>query len=250
MPSQTPRLVLCGASNLTLGLGLAVDLARARLGGPVDVLAACGLGRSYGVESRVLTRVLPGIDRCGLWSALATRPPTHCVVTDLGNDLAYGTAAKVVARWLEGTLERLSVPGARGSVGGLPLASLRAIGNFEFQFWKAVLFPSRPIERARLLAEAEELEAHAQELAKKFGWSFVESDPSWYGRDPIHHARSQRERAWRALLAPLGGEPAAPLQLSARRGRLEYAEVRRLGMRMGRPQPCATLADGTTFSLY
>lgn len=250
MPSQTPRLVLCGASNLTLGLELAVDLARARLGGPVDVLAACGLGRSYGVESRVLTRALPGIDRSGLWNALATRAPTHCVVTDLGNDLAYGTEAKVVARWLESTLERLSVPGVRGSVGGLPLASLRAIGSFEFQFWKAVLFPSRPIERARLLAEAEALEAHAKELATKFGWSFVESDPSWYGHDPIHHARSQRERAWRALLAPLGGDLAATLQRSTRRGRLEYAEVRRLGVRMGRPQPCARLADGTTFSLY
>ena len=250
MPSQTPRLVLCGASNLTLGLGLAVDLARARLGGPLDVLAACGLGRSYAVESRVLTRALPGIERCGLWSALELRPPTHCLVTDLGNDLAYGTQAKVVARWVELTLERLSGPGVRGSVGGLPLASLRAIGALEFQFWKAVLFPSRPIERARLLGEAEELEASARELAARFGWSFVPSEPGWYGRDPIHHARSQRERAWRGLLAPLGGDLDAPLRRAARQGRLEYAEVRRLGVRMGRPQPCSRLADGTTFSLY
>jgi hypothetical protein len=250
MPSQTPRLVLCGASNLTLGLELAVDIARARLGGPLEVLAACGLGRSYGAESRVLTRVLPGIERCGLWSALAERPATHALVTDLGNDLAYGTAATVVARWLEVTLERLSERGARGSIGGLPLSSLRGIGKFEFQFWKTVLFPSRPLERARLLGEAEELELRARELATHFGWSFVESDPAWYGRDPIHHTRAQRERAWRALLAPLGGEAAAPLQRSPRRGRLEYAEVRRLGLRMGRPQPCAALADGTTFSLY
>jgi hypothetical protein len=250
MLSQTPRLVLCGASNLTLGLALAVDIFRARHGRPVDVLAASGLGRSYGVESRVLTRALPGIERCGLWDALSDRPPTHALVTDLGNDLAYGTEAKVVAAWLERTLERLGATGARGSVGGLPLASLRSIGRFEFQFWKMALFPSRPIEREKLLGEAEELEGRARELASRMGWSFVASDPTWYGRDPIHHARSRRERAWRALLAPLGGELDAPLRPSARSGRLEYAEVRRLGLRMGRPQPCAKLADGTTFSLY
>jgi hypothetical protein len=38
------------------------------------VLAALGLGRSYGLPRGVLRQTLPGSVECGLWQALADRP--------------------------------------------------------------------------------------------------------------------------------------------------------------------------------
>jgi len=64
------RAVLLGASNLTLALPTLVDDLRRAAGGPVEVLAACGRGRSYGAWSHLLfVRHLPGITGCGLWRA-------------------------------------------------------------------------------------------------------------------------------------------------------------------------------------
>jgi len=81
------RVVLLGASNLTRGISTAVETARLQWGRPLDVMAALGHGRSYGLASRLLCRTLPSIVECGLWPALAARPPapTAALVTDVGN---------------------------------------------------------------------------------------------------------------------------------------------------------------------
>ena len=86
------RVVLLGASNLVAGLPRVVEAARSVWGGPLDILAAAGHGRSYGRSSRVLWRTLPGILSCGLWEDLARRPPasTAALLTDVGNDILYG----------------------------------------------------------------------------------------------------------------------------------------------------------------
>ena len=41
---------------------------------PLEIFAADGHGRSYGMASRVLGRELPGILECRLWETLASRP--------------------------------------------------------------------------------------------------------------------------------------------------------------------------------
>ena len=88
MATAPRRVVALGASNLTRGFPILVSAARASAGPDVEVFAALGLGRSYGMESRVLARTLPGILDSGLWAALAGLPPlpTRAVVTDVGND--------------------------------------------------------------------------------------------------------------------------------------------------------------------
>lgn len=244
--------MLLGASNLTFGLRAAADAARAKLGGPVDVLAACGKGRSYALRSCFVVRTLPGIDSCGLWRALeaAGERPTFAVVTDLGNDLAFGASAEQVAGWLDGVLARLAGHGARTVLTGLPLASLRRIGPIEFTFWKHLFFPTRRVDRARLLEQAPELDARVAELARRYGLPKVDPEPDWYGLDPIHVRRGRRAEAWSAFVARWSDAPpngAAPAKL---RGSLWYEQVRLFGLETGRAQPCAALADGTTFSLY
>lgn len=252
MQPQTPRVVLLGASNLAMGLGLAVDAARAQLGGSVEVLAAPGRGRSYGTRSRFLVRELVGIGDCGLWSELARRTPapTYFVATDLGNDLAFGSSAREVEAWVESALARLVERGARGVLTGLPLARLERLGPREFELFRRVIFPFHRLDRVRVLAEARELEERSKELARRLGLAHVRLEERWYGADPIHFSRGAREEVWRTLVAPWAVASAAPPASAARSGWLWYERARVAGLSVGRAQPCARLADGTTFSLY
>ena len=58
----------------------------------------------------MLGRELPGITTCGLWDALAARPParTAALVTDVGNDLLYGAPVAAILDWVAECLDRLA----------------------------------------------------------------------------------------------------------------------------------------------
>src|SRR5947207_14876376 len=92
MSSKVSRVVALGASNLTRGLRIVVSTARQTWGPDIEIFGALGHGRSYGADSRVFVRRLPGILQSGLWRDLAARPPvpTRALVTDVGNDILYG----------------------------------------------------------------------------------------------------------------------------------------------------------------
>ena len=110
-------VVILGASNVQMcGAGL----IGAALGGSgaaaADVFVAAGHGRSYGEWSRTMGRGLPGIVDCGLWPALASRRRENAgvaVITDIGNDLAYGVSGARLAGWVETCIERLRGRGIR-----------------------------------------------------------------------------------------------------------------------------------------
>src|SRR6185312_15364145 len=102
-----------------------------RAGGPVEVLAACGHGRSYIAWSRFLAiRHLPGIAGCGLWQALEDRPglSTVALLTDAGNDLVYGAPVPAIVRGIEACLEKLAARRAQIVLTPLPLARLAGAG--------------------------------------------------------------------------------------------------------------------------
>src|SRR5690606_32522891 len=77
-----PRLIALGASNLTRCLPMLLRVAAANAQGPVEVFAALGMGRSYGMRSRLLWRELPGLQDCGLWSALQHARATTQPIVD------------------------------------------------------------------------------------------------------------------------------------------------------------------------
>ena len=81
---------------------LGLSEAQASWGQPLDILAALGHGRGYGLESRVLGRRLPPILECGLWEALDRRPPceTAALLTDIGNDLVLGAEPEQLIEWV------------------------------------------------------------------------------------------------------------------------------------------------------
>lgn len=245
--------MLLGASNLAGGLRELAGVARARSGARVEIFAAAGNGRSYGQLSHFLGRVLPGIDACGLWPALdaSTRARTVALVTDLGNDLAFGASAEQVQRWLEIALDRLARHDAQVVVTGLPLESVERMPPWEFRLWASVLFPWHKIVRERVLEQARELDGRLAELARARGLAKVDPRLEWYGHDPIHVKRSARAVAWRTYTEPWGGD-AGPEQAKTPKldGRLWYEQVRVLGVPCGVSQPCARFDATSSLRLY
>lgn len=248
------RTVLLGASNLKIGLPLLLDRLRCRAGGPVETLAACGHGRSYGAWSRFLfVRRLPGIAACGLWRELAARParPTFALLTDVGNDLVYGYGVEEIAGWVESCLDRLARHEAVAVLTLPPLARLEKLTVWQVRLAVSVLYPGRDAPWPGLLDRARELDGRLRRIAAERGARLVEPETGWYGIDPIHLRRSRRREAWERVLSlwPLAPEsPGLPGRL--RLPLLGAEEAHLLGRTLRHPQPAARSADGTSLSLY
>ena len=253
------RLVLLGASNLLRGLRPVLRAARQATGAPVEVLAALGHGRSYGFRSRFLFRDLPAITECGLWTALDERPPrrTRALVTDVGNDIAYGAAPEQILEWAEECVRRLRARDAEVVVAGLPVERLQRLSRAGYTVVRSVFFP---FHRWNSLAEALDrvraVTAGLRALAERQGATFVPLRPEWYGLDPIHIRPGAWGEAWRALLyapedgrAPAGTEPTgtpSAARLYALRPQRQWL----FGREQGRSQPALTLPDGGSLSLF
>jgi hypothetical protein len=197
-PTATPpqRIVALGASNLTRGLPALVAAARRASGSGVEVEAALGLGRSYGVQSRILVRTLPGILESGLWRALeaAPRVPTRALVTDVGNDILYGSDARQILGWVEECVSRLQRFTGDIVLTDLPLSSLRRLTPARFLFFRSFLVPRCRRSQREVMAIAEAVVDGLAGLASRRGLRFFPLRSEWYGFDPIHF----RPRCWRA----------------------------------------------------
>ena len=257
--SSLPRrvVVMLGASNLMRGLATALGIAYRLWGGPLDVLAACGLGRSYGLRMPFLWRELPGIADCGLWQALAQRPsaPTAALVTDIGNDLLYDVPVPHIVAWVETCLDRLLRAGARVVLTPLPLCSVVSVSRARFLAVRSILFPGCRRSYATVLNRATDLDRRLRSLAETRGAVLVEHRPEWYGFDPIHIRWRRRLAAWGSILAPLSEEARADeVSVQHRRwlrlGRLVPERRWLFGWEQHTSQPCCQLADGTTLALY
>jgi hypothetical protein len=246
------RAVLLGASNLRRDLRTVVETSRRMWGRPLEILAACGLGRSYGMRMPFLWRELPGIAECGLWQALASRPsaPTAALVTDVGNDLLYDVPVPQIAAWVEACLDRLRQMGARVVLTPLPLCNVALLSRRRFLLLRSVLFPGCRLPYGTVMERALDLDRRLRLLAQRWGAVLVEHRAEWYGFDPIHIRRTRSTSAWSEILAPWSE---AVSQASARKIRLSSLVAERqwiFGRERHRPQPCCRLADGTTLALY
>ena len=260
MQSREParRAILLGASNLRRSLPLVLGLLRRRAGGPIEALAACGHGRSYGAWSRFLgVRRLPAIAGCGLWRELGRRPPlpTFALVADVGNDLVYGAGVEAIAGWVEACLDRLILHSGDHPLeivmALLPLARLERLSAGQVRLAASLLFPGREAPWPALLDRARELDGRLRRLGgdRNRGVRLVEPEASWYGIDPIHLRRRVRREVWTRIVAPGSagtGPPAGRVPIPL----LGAAEVRLFGVPVRRSQPAVRLRDGTTVSLY
>src|SRR5215213_2030339 len=65
------RVVLLGASNLSIMFPTIVESARAMFAAPLEMYVAKGFGRSYGQQSKFFGKKFSGILQSGLWDAMA-----------------------------------------------------------------------------------------------------------------------------------------------------------------------------------
>jgi hypothetical protein len=252
------RLILLGASNLTRAIATVLETARQLWGGPLDVLAALGNGRSYGLRKAWLWRELPGIAGCGLWEAWDRGPPAPAaaLVTDIGNDLLYEVPVPEIMGWVEGCVDRLQRADARVVMTALPLCNVARVSPHTYALMRSALFPRCGLGFTALVDRAQELDRHLRQLARARGLLLAEHRPEWYGLDPFHILARHRPAAWGEILSPWSGQtPAAAVPAASLRDwlylRLLAPERRWLfGWEQRRPQPAGRLPDGTTVALY
>jgi hypothetical protein len=252
------RVVLLGASNLTRGISTVVETAQAVWGRPLEVLAALGHGRSYGLRSRVLGRELPGITACGLWDELAHRPAaaTAALVTDIGNDLVYGASVSSILGWVGESLDRLAASEARTVMTLLPLASVESLSDWRFKIARTCAFPRSRAQLNEILHQARELNAGLIRLAERRRVQLVEQRGGWYGFDAIHIRLRHWRTAWSEILAPWSDASQSTPRARGSLTRWLYLrslpplERKLFGRERRAAQPSGRLRDGTTIALY
>ncbi len=255
-PPARTRVVALGASNLTRLLPIMMRVRSAAFGQTptaCEWFAAMGLGRSYGVRSRFLFRQLPGIDGCGLWSALAAAETpvdvenTTGVVTDVGNDIFYGVEVEQILAWVERALQQLRPLVRRLVITGVP-ASVFELGAARFWLMRRIIVPSCKLDLAEGKRRAHALHDGLRVLAERYDAQFYLAPRDWYGWDAIHVKR----RHWRTFSEQVLDLPRAA-DLPRLRGRtLPVAPDLRwmFGREQRTPQPAVRMPDGTTLSLY
>jgi len=253
------RVILLGASNLRWSISTVVPTVRESWGAPLDLLGAFGHGRSYGIESWVLGRSLPGIVDCALWETLPSRSPatTAALITDIGNDLLYGVEVQQIIAWVQTCLERLADNQARTIVTELPIENLERLGPLRYNFFRSILFPRCRLTLAEMLNRARELNQQLLELALHFSATTVHPQKEWYGIDPIHIRKTAGNRAWREIFSKWSADN-EQVSTHLRRSlglwltlqNLKPFQRRFFGAQQLHPQPCAWLSDGSLISLY
>jgi hypothetical protein len=253
------RVILLGASNLTRGISTVVETAQAIFGQPLEVLTALGHGRSYGIESRMLGRRLPGIMNCALWEVLAgaLRLSTTALITDIGNDILYDVEVPQIVAWVAATMDRLQSADARICMTLLPVGSIERLGHARFAFFRQLLFPRCRLSLSEVCLRATVLHDELVKLGQSHGVGLVEHDALWYGFDPIHIRHRYWRSAWPRILS--AWDDAAQTKRELPRGSLSrwmYLRTRcphernLFGINQRRAQPAARLRDGTTVAFY
>ena len=196
------RVIALGASNLTRGLRSVVSMSRVAWGPETEVIAALGLGRSYGARSRLLLRSLPGILECGLWRTLEAMPPATSIgiVADVGNDILYGYPPDRILEWVGEAVTRLQRYTPEIALTGLPFHNVGGLSERRFRIMRAFMFPSS----SQTLAGAREasivVQAGLERIAEERGLRFVPLHPEWYTWDPVHFHHHFWRHAWGQFL--------------------------------------------------
>ena len=255
MTSEVTRVIALGASNLTLGLQTAISTARGAWGSSVEVLAANGYGRSYGAESTIAGRTLPGILQSGLWTELdrLDRAPTRAIIMDVGNDILYGFSPSRILSWVEEAIDRLLAHTREVTITDLPLASVKRLSPAKFLFFRSLFFPPCRLSRDEAFARVDEVNAGLIRLAASRQLRLLRLPSAWYGFDPIHFRPAFWGEAWNEILVGRGASMPGPRFSPFEWTRLQtLAPEKRwwLGFEGGTQQCGRTLPRGGRLWLY
>ncbi len=183
-------------------------------------------------------------------------PRVLALLTDVGNDILYGSTPEKIADWVEQCLRRLNRLGARVVLTGLPLDSVRHLSRWRYRLFRTCFFPTCRLSYDVALQRGERLDERLRDLAARYQASFVEPNGRWYGFDPIHIRRRFRPAAWSLYLGHWFDPPTpvefrrAGLWRAVRLWTLCPAERRWCGRDQRRRQPAERTADGLELRLY
>lgn len=224
MTAVSRRVIVLGASNVTLGLPLIIDLIRAGYAGPLQLDVADSHGRSYGQWTTIPFRSVPGHAESEIWAEdNQSFESTHAIVTDIGNDLVYGNTPEQTANWVRQCVAKLRDQDAEIVLTQLPLVSLETLQPWRYRFFKTMFFPGSRLPLNEIRRRAVELNEYVIEIANSADAKLVTPEASWFGIDPIHVRRSSRVAAWQEILTAFSGWT-VPVDLarSSVRQRLQY----------------------------
>jgi len=258
-PEPMNRIVMLGASNLTLSLRTVIQLLQHRCGGPSDVLVAAGHGRSYGQFSQVLIRGLPGITTSGLWSHLesANSLPTYAFLTDIGNDIPYGYMPEQILEWVAWCVEQLQQQSNHIVMTNIPIASIESLSTRRFTIIRSLLFPFSRLSKPELINRAKQVHAGLIDMASSRNIKLYEQESTWFGPDGIHILYWKRKELYRRIFEQLplslaerepAGDTAPRFSAWKQRPRFAYKKV--LGREQRQQQPSGLLLDGSAVSMY
>lgn len=248
------RIILLGASNLTLSLRLIIHLMQQRFGGPSEILVAAGHGRAYGMFSQVLWRGLPGIADCGLWEQLAAAEPrpTYALLTDIGNDILFGAPPEQILRSVEYCIVQLQQQSAQIVVTNLPMASIENLSKWRYTLFRNIFYPSSHLPRHETIRCARKVHAGLIDMASRLHFGVYEQEPHWFGPDGIHVNYWQRKVFYQDVLRQFPSPSDQPEAMDGKqeflltwRRRPEFAYKTLLGRAIYCQQPSGLLADGS-----
>lgn len=252
------RLILLGASNLTLSRRLVISLMQQHLGGPSEVMIAAGHGRAYSISSQVLLRGIPGIAESELWLQLEKLEccSTYALLTDIGNDILFGVPPEKILRSVEWCVARLQKQSAQIVVTNLPIASIEQLTERSYMFFRNLFYPFCKLRRAEMLCRVQGVYTGLLAMADRLHFKLCEQHPTWFGSDGIHVNYWQREAFYRTLLEQFSVSD--PVKFVEERGDFLLAWQQRpkffyktiLGYAISTPQPSGRLMNGSTVSQY
>lgn len=259
-PAQsTNRIILLGASNLTLSVRLVIHLMQQRFGGPSEILAAVGHGRAYGVSSQMLGRGLPGIAECGLWQQLDGMKSLHtlALLTDIGNDILYGVAPERILQAVESCIARLQQQSAQVVVTNLPMAPVECLSERRYTAFRNLFYPSCRLSRNETISRAKTVHAGLADMASQRHFNLYEQAPEWFGWDGIHVNYWQRKGYYQDIARQFpdpehyfeSAEDQQKFLLSWQR-RPQFAYKTIFGQALYCSQPSGQLADGSSVFKY
>lgn len=198
------RIYLFGASNLWFSRHAALTEVRKRFPGRLEIGLACGPGRAYGVTAgNPVARYHPLKD---IAFGAPSSAPTLAVLTDIGNDIAYGQLPAQVVEWVDALATRLERQGIEVVVTGVPAESLRQLPSWMFLILRKLYFTGSPISQSAVNQRLDDLQEGLIEMCQRRGLQFLDIDSSWYGLDRFHLRPVAMEGCWRQWLSRLSPE--------------------------------------------
>ena len=198
------RVFVLGASNVVRGCGTLVSHLCSTIG-PCQIHLAGGRGRSYGRETRFMGMEFIGHTDSTMWQA-ASQPsdiPSIAFLTDIGNDIAYGSPPDELLAWVTTVIERLSAHCEHFAISRLPTGSIARLGRFRFWLLKTFLFPGTPLQFSDIMNAVDSVNDGLEQLSHQYPITLVDPETRWYSPDIIHIKKRRYAAAWKSMMAPI-----------------------------------------------